>query len=260
MVGKDILRFHAVYWPAFLLAAGINPPKRVFAHGWWTNEGQKISKSLGNVIDPYDLTDRYGLDQTRYFLLREVPFGNDGDFSHRSMVNRMNSELANDLGNMCQRVLSMIHKNCNASVPTAGDFTEADLAILGKAYGMLDNVRPLFDAQAFHKGIEAIWELVGDANRYVDEMAPWGLKKTNPARMETVLYVLAEVIRHVGILVQPLMPASAAKILDQLVLPLDQRGFEQLGADHALVAGAKLPKPEGVFPRYVEAEDEGEKA
>ena len=172
----------------------------------------------------------------------------------------MNSELANDLGNMCQRVLSMIHKNCNASVPTAGDFTEADLAILGKAYGMLDNVRPLFDAQAFHKGIEAIWELVGDANRYVDEMAPWGLKKTNPARMETVLYVLAEVIRHVGILVQPLMPASAAKILDQLVLPLDQRGFEQLGADHALVAGAKLPKPEGVFPRYVEAEDEGEKA
>ncbi|RCK34482.1 methionine--tRNA ligase [Thalassospira xiamenensis] len=260
MVGKDILRFHAVYWPAFLLAADIAPPKRVFAHGWWTNEGQKISKSLGNVIDPYDLTDRYGLDQTRYFLLREVPFGNDGDFSHRSMVNRMNSELANDLGNMCQRVLSMIHKNCDASVPTAGTFTDADQAILGKAYGMLDTVRPLFDAQAFHKGIEAIWELVGDANRYVDEMAPWGLKKTDSARMETVLYVLAEVIRHVGILVQPLMPASAAKILDQLVLPIDQRGFEQLGADHALVAGTDLPKPEGVFPRYVETEDEGEKA
>ena len=260
MVGKDILRFHAVYWPAFLLAAGIQPPKRVFAHGWWTNEGQKISKSIGNVIDPYDLTEKYGLDQTRYFLMREVPFGNDGDFAHGAMVSRMNSELANDLGNMCQRVLSMIHKNCNAAIPTPGEFTDADKAILSKAHGMLDTVRPLFDEQAFHKGLEAIWSLVGDANRYVDEMAPWGLKKTDPERMETVLYVLAEVIRHVGILVQPIVPESAAKILDLLVLGDDQRGFEMLGAEHALKPGSEIPKPVGVFPRYVEAEDEGAKA
>ena len=218
-----------------------------------------MSKSLGNVIAPSELVARYGLDQTRYFLMREVPFGNDGDFAHRAMVNRMNSELANDLGNMCQRVLSMIHKNCNAAIPTPGALTDADNEILGKAHGMLDTVRPLFDEQAFNKGLEAIWSLVGDANRYVDEMAPWGLKKTDPARMETVLYVLAEVIRHVGILVQPIMPDSASKILDFLVLAGDQRGFENLGPDHALVPGTEIPKPAGVFPRYVE-EDEGEKA
>ncbi|MFH1803540.1 MAG: methionine--tRNA ligase [Pseudomonadota bacterium] len=260
MVGKDILRFHAVYWPAFLMAADIAPPKRVFAHGWWTNEGQKISKSLGNVIDPYDLTARYGLDQTRYFLLREVPFGNDGDFAHQSMVNRMNSELANDYGNLCQRVLSMIGKNCDGKVPAHGDFTEADMAILSKAYGLLDVVRGHFDAQAFNRAIDAIWALIGDANRYVDEMAPWGLKKTDPARMETVLYVLAEIIRHAGILTQPLMPDSSAKILDQLSLGEEDRGFACLGPDHALVSGTELPKPTGVFPRYVEPEGEGETA
>jgi methionyl-tRNA synthetase len=260
MVGKDIARFHAVYWPALLMAAGIAPPKRVFAHGWWTNEGQKISKSIGNVIDPYDLTAKYGLDQTRYFLLREVPFGNDGDFSHQAMVNRMNSELANDLGNLCQRVLSMIGKNCNAKVPTPGEFSDADKVILTKAHELLDAARVQIEAQAFNKMIDVIWSLVGDANRYVDEMAPWGLKKTDPARMETVLYVLAEVIRHVGILVQPLMPESAAKILDQLALGDDERGFDRIGAEHALVAGTDLPKPAGVFPRYVEPETEGEKA
>ena len=260
MVGKDIARFHAVYWPALLMAAGIAPPKRVFAHGWWTNEGQKISKSIGNVIDPYDLTAKYGLDQTRYFLLREVPFGNDGDFSHQAMVNRMNSELANDLGNLCQRVLSMIGKNCNAKVPTPGEFSDADKVILTKAHELLDAARVQIEAQAFNKMIDVIWSLVGDANRYVDEMAPWGLKKTDPARMETVLYVLAEVIRHVGILVQPLMPESAAKILDQLALGDDECGFDRIGAEHALVAGTDLPKPAGVFPRYVEPETEGEKA
>ncbi len=141
MVDKDILRFHAVYWPAFLMAAGIAPPKRVFAHGWWTNEGQKISKSVGNVIDPYELIETFGLDQTRYFLLREVPFGSDGDFSRRAMVQRKNSELANDYGNLCQRVLSMIAKNCGAAVPTPGAFSDDDAAMLGQASGLLDAVR-----------------------------------------------------------------------------------------------------------------------
>ena len=120
MVGKDILRFHAVYWPAFLLASGLPAPKRIFAHGWWTNEGQKISKSIGNVIDPFELVERYGLDPVRYFLMREVPFGNDGDFSHQAMVMRLNSDLANDFGNLCQRILTMISKNCAGQVPTKG--------------------------------------------------------------------------------------------------------------------------------------------
>jgi methionyl-tRNA synthetase len=252
MVGKDILRFHTVYWPAFLMAAGLEPPKRVFAHGWWTNEGQKISKSLGNAIDPHDLIARYGRDQVRYFLLREVPFGNDGDFSHRAMVQRMNGDLANGIGNLSQRVLSMINKNCEAKVPAHGVLTEADQKLLGAAHGLLPALRPLMTSQQFHKALEAIWQVVTEADRYVDEQAPWGLKKTDPARMATVLYVLAETIRHLALLIQPVMPESGAKILDQLAVGGDDRSFAALGPEHALQSGTDLPKPEGVFPRFVE--------
>ncbi len=253
MVGKDILRFHAIYWPAFLMAAGLEPPRRVFAHGWWTNEGQKISKSVGNVIDPYELIATYGLDQTRYFMMREVPFGNDGDFSRAAMIRRINSELANGIGNLAQRSLSMIFKNCGAKVPTPSTFTDADKNLLGKARGLLALVRADFDAQAFHKALDNIWGVIAEADRYVDEMAPWGLKKTDMARMETVLYVLAETIRHLAILLQPFMPDSANKLLDQLAVPTDARSFMALNDAHALKAGTSLPAPEGVFPRYVEA-------
>ncbi len=252
MVGKDILRFHAVYWPAFLMAAGLEPPRRVFAHGWWTNEGQKISKSLGNVIDPLDLIQTYGLDQTRYFLMREVPFGSDSDFSRTAMMHRINGNLANDLGNLAQRSLSMIHKNCGAQVPQPGALTEADNVLLGKARALLGLVRGELDAQAFHKALDHIWLVVGDSNRYVDEQGPWALKKTDPARMATVLYVLAETLRHVAILIQPFMPDSMGRMLDQLAVPADQRSFAALTPDHALQPGTPLPAPEGVFPRYVE--------
>lgn len=252
MVGKDILRFHAVYWPAFLMAAGLEPPKRIFAHGWWTNEGQKISKSLGNVIDPHELVNTFGLDQTRYFMLREVPFGNDGDYSRTAMINRINSNLANDLGNLAQRSLSMIAKNCNAAVPECGAFTQADEVMLGKAYGLLAEVRREMDVQAFHKALDAIWLVIGDGNRYVDEQAPWALKKTDPARMATVLYVLAETIRCVALLVQPFMPDSMAKMLDQLAVPADARDFAHLNKEHALKPGTALPAPSGIFPRFVE--------
>lgn len=255
MVGKDILRFHTVYWPAFLMAAGLAPPKRVFAHGWWTNEGQKISKSLGNVIDSIGLVDRYGLDQVRYFLLREVPFGHDGDFSHKAMVNRMNGELANDLGNLAQRVLSMIAKNCGGVVPTPGPLTDDDMALLGPAHGLLDVVRGHMDRQAFHEALESIWVIVRAANGYVDHQAPWALRKTDPDRMATVLWVLAEVIRHVAILMQPVVPTSAARMLDQLAVGEEGRTFASLGEAGALKAGTPLPKPQGVFPRYVEEEE-----
>jgi len=255
MVGKDILRFHAVYWPAFLMAAEIAPPKRVFAHGWWTNEGQKISKSLGNVIAPGDLVERYGLDPVRYFLLREVPFGNDGDFSHRAMIGRMNSELAGGLGNLAQRSLSIIAKNLDSKVPQPGAFNEEDNELLAQAAAMLDKLRAAFDHQLFHEGLEAIFNVVRAANIYIDRQAPWGLKKTDPERMATVLYVLADVVRQLGILLQPVMPASANRLLDQLALPADARGFGDL--DKRLVPGTDLPKPEGVFPRFVEPEGEG---
>jgi methionyl-tRNA synthetase len=252
MVGKDIVRFHSVYWPAFLMAAGIEPPRRVFAHGWWTVEGQKMSKSLGNFIAPKELVDRYGLDPLRYFLLRELPFGNDGDFSHRAMVGRLNGDLANDYGNLAQRVLSMINRNCDAVVPEPGAFTAEDDALLGEARGLLDRVRPHIADQAFHLALETIWRVVAAANRYVDEQAPWALRRNDPARMRTVLYALAEMLRHLGILTQPFVPQAASSLLDQLAVPAGARRFADLA--QRLPPGRTLPAPHGIFPRYVEAE------
>jgi methionyl-tRNA synthetase len=250
MVGKDIVRFHAVYWPAFLLAAGLEPPKRVYAHGWWTNEGEKISKSLGNVIDPHDLVAKYGLDQVRYFLLREVPFGNDGDFSHQAMINRMNGELANSYGNLAQRVLSMIHKNCGEVVPEYGEFADEDISLMNDGLRLHDSLRIDMDRQSFGKALEVIWSVISEANGYVDDQAPWKLNKDDPERMGTVLYTLAETIRRLAILTQPFMPDSSSRMLDQLSVSPDHRTFEYLGDEHRLVPGTALPKPEGIFPRY----------
>jgi len=252
MVGKDILRFHTVYWHAFLMAAGLEPPRRVFAHGWWTVEGQKMSKSLGNFIPPKELVDRYGLDPLRYFLLRELPFGSDGDFSKRAMIGRLNGDLANDYGNLAQRVLAMINRNCSAAVPEPGAFTDADKRLLGDAGGLLERVRALVTEQSFHLALETVWRVVGDANRYVDEQAPWALRRTDPARMGTVLYVLAETLRHLGILTQPFMPDASGKLLDQLGVPAEERDFAALA--EPLPPGRRLPAPQGVFPRYVEAD------
>lgn len=254
MVGKDILRFHAVYWPAFLMAADIEPPKRVFAHGWWTNEGQKISKSVGNVIDPFEIVEEFGLDQVRYFLMREVPFGNDGDFSRTAMINRINSDLANDLGNLAQRSLSMIFKNCDAQIPDVGDYSDDDKKILAATDGLLEEVRVLMDQQSFNKALEAIWKVVSDCNGYFANQEPWALKKTDPTRMGTVLYVTAEVVRQIGILSRFIMPDSAMKLLDQINIPAECRGFDHLGMAGRLQSGTPLEKPEGVFPRYVEGD------
>ncbi|WP_299380963.1 methionine--tRNA ligase [uncultured Kiloniella sp.] len=252
MVGKDILRFHAIYWPAFLMAADLPLPKRIFAHGWWTNEGQKISKSVGNVIDPNALIEEYGLDQVRYFMMREVPFGKDGDYSKQAMISRMNGDLANDIGNLAQRVLSMVFKNCEGRIPEHGDFTNADKELLDSVAALHDKLRNDFDKQSFHRGLESVWNVISAANKYVDEQAPWGLKKTDLARMRTVLYVLTETIRQIAILLQPVMPESMEKMLNQLSLPADARTFSDLKT--ALSTGVEIDKPQGVFPRYVEEE------
>lgn len=247
MIGKDILRFHAVYWPAFLLAADLPLPDRIFAHGWWTNEGQKISKSLGNVIDPFDLISAFGLDPVRFYLLREVPFGNDGDFSQVAFVQRCNADLANGIGNLSQRTLSMIFKNCDGLLPDYGELTSDDNALLNGIDSLLEEVREHFDRQAFHKAFEAIWKKAADADGYISAQEPWKLRKTDPARMQTVLYVLAECIRQLAILMQPIMPESSAKILDQL--KVQERTFDQLGEGGRLKPGTPIDKPVGVFPR-----------
>ena len=253
VVGKDILRFHTVYWPAFLMSAGLELPRRVFAHGWWTVEGEKMSKSLGNVVAPHELLDAYGLDQTRYFLMREIPFGNDGDFSRRAMIQRINTELANDYGNLAQRVLSMIQKYCDGALPRPAELADADRRLLGAAQSMLASVRAELDNQAFHKALDAIWAVIGDANRYVDEQAPWSLRKTDMVRLGTVLHTLAETIRQIAILTQPFMPDSSGRILDQLAVSPFARDFKAL-ADNPLTPGTALPPPVPVFPRHVEAE------
>ncbi|MGB5212981.1 MAG: methionine--tRNA ligase [Anderseniella sp.] len=252
IIGKDIVRFHAVYWPAFLMSAGLPLPKRVFGHGFLFNRGEKMSKSVGNVVDPQSMIDQYGVDQVRYFFMREVPFGQDGNYSHEAIVNRVNADLANDLGNLAQRSLSMIAKNCEAKVPLPGELTAEDNEILSAADALLPQCREHHEVQALHKSLDAIWKVVADANRYFAGQEPWALKKTDPERMATVLYVTAEVIRQVAILAQPYMPAAAARLLDLLVVPEDARSFAHLGEAGRLQSGGELPKPEGVFPRYVE--------
>jgi len=214
-----------------------------------------MSKSLGNGIPPDVLVERYGVDPARYFLLRELPFGSDGDFSHRAVVGRLNGDLANDFGNLAQRVLVMINRECRARVPEPGAFLAADTELLGRARGLLAAVRGHISEQAFHMALEAIWRVVAEANRYVDEQAPWVLRRSDPMRMKTVLYTLAETIRRLAILIQPFVPGAAAKLLDQLGVPEAARSFATIESA-PLLPGALLPVPEGIFPRYVEARAE----
>ncbi|HPD82462.1 MAG: methionine--tRNA ligase [Alphaproteobacteria bacterium] len=255
VIGKDIIRFHCIYWPAFLMAANLELPKQVFAHGFINVNGAKMSKSVGNVIAPQDLIDLYGLDATRYLLMREVPHGQDGNFSHDYAVQRINSDLANGLGNLAQRTLSMIYKNCEEKIPACGKLTDEDKKLLHHAHDLiLPSVREDVDKMRFNRALETIWKLVIDANGYVDAQAPWGLKTSDPERMNTVLYVLAEVVRVLGILIQPVTPESAAKILDQLKIPEDQRDFGFANEKYMLKSGTVIDKPEGVFPRLETSE------
>ena len=312
IIGKDIIRFHSVYWPAFLMSAGIELPRRVHAHGFLFNAGEKMSKSVGNVVDPIDLVDAFGLDTVRFFLFREFSYGQDGSYTKDSIITRMNADLANEYGNLAQRSLSMIAKNCDGQVPQPGDLTEADESLLSLARGTLETARRHVDTQSLHLYVDACWKVLTEANRYFSAQEPWKLKKTDPERMATVLWVTIEVVRIVSILIQPVMPESAGRILDLLgvaegsaeagakVLPtaietgtgaevmdtvtasaavgvaagagfagagiapaaaetaeggvsaadVDPRSFAAI--DFPLVPGTPLPKPEPVFPKFVE--------
>ncbi len=252
MIGKDIIRFHTVYWPAFLMSAGITLPRRVFAHGFLNNRGEKMSKSVGNVVDPVALVESFGVDQVRYFLLREVPFGQDGSYSEDGIISRINSDLANELGNLAQRSLSMVNKNLDGVVPEPGQFSAEDSELLQLADGLLPRVRAAFDEQAMHQGLEAIWLMLGAANRYFSAQEPWVLRKSEAeagqVRFRTVLYTTLEAVRAAALLIQPVMPDSASRLLDLLGQPEESRDFAALAT--RLVPGTALPAPSGVFPRY----------
>ncbi len=255
VVGKDILRFHAVYWPAFLMAAGIELPNCIMAHGWWTNEGQKISKSVGNVIDPFKLIEEFGLDQVRYYLMREVIFGSDGNYSRNGLINRVNSELANKVGNLLQRTLTLIYKNTDQKIPqvspeTVNRLYTLPLIKLAQQFS-IDNqeLMPAFDINSVLSNIITLAE---EANIYIDKEAPWQLKTTDTPRMAEVLYTLAEALRYIAIMLQPFTPHSADQMLTQLGVAEDQRRFEHLARKFALIPGSNINQPEVVFPRLQE--------
>ena len=248
LVGKDIIRFHAVYWPAFLMAADLELPKKIFAHGWWTNEGQKISKSLGNVINPFEIVEKYGVDQVRYFLMREIPFGNDGDFSVLQLVNRVNSDLSNSLGNLFQRVVSMVVKNCNGKIPKKPlVFLSQDKFLINSIKDKLDDYRDLIDNQKLDQYLKNVWVIIGNANKYVDEQAPWLLKKNDFNRMEVVLYTLLETLKQIGIILQPFLPLSSNYILNHLSVSANLRNLNSINT--FIDGDIEIIIPSALFPR-----------
>jgi len=256
VVGKDILRFHAVYWPAMLMSAGIELPERVFAHGWWTREGEKISKSLGNVIDPFELIDEYGRDQTRFFLMAEARFGNDADFQDSRMVEKCNAALANSYGNLVQRTLSLVFKNCEGKLPARGELTDEDVEMLRKCSRSYTDTTEMVSRQEIHNYVGHLLSLIRDLNAYIDMQEPWKLKKTDDQRMRTVLNVLVDAIRMVTIAFQPVIPTAAGNILDQMGVEEGDRKFVDIKDEgKALGEGTVINKPQAVFPRIEPKEE-----
>ncbi|MGN7618738.1 MAG: methionine--tRNA ligase [Ehrlichia sp.] len=249
VVGKDILRFHAVYWPAILMAAELPLPKKILAHGWWTNEGQKISKSLGNVINPFELTKEFGVDQLRYFLIKEMPIGNDGDFKRSSLINCINYDLANNIGNFVQRTLSLLHKECNGMIPVVNSNLLCDEESLPNYQEILDKVRNCVGRYDLNEMVHVIEQLSSMGNEYISTRAPWKLSKSNPEIMKAVLYKLLEYIRCIGLLLQPVVPALSSKILDQIALSECNRNFRKFSVPVDM--NVVLPKPEPVFAKII---------
>ena len=247
LIGKDIVRFHAVYWPAFLMSAKIALPRQVYGHGFLLNRGEKMSKSVGNVTDPIALVDRFGVDPLRYFLLREVSFGQDGSYSEDAIVTRCNADLANNLGNLAQRCLSIIAKNCDGRVPAAGAAVAAEQALTDSVRAAEAGMQAAMADLAIHSALEAIWTAARDVNQYFADQAPWSVRKTDPARADTILYHAADAIRRIAIMARWAIPGSADKLLDLLGQGADARDFAALS--RPIASGTTLPAPTAVFPR-----------
>ena len=252
VIGKDVVRFHAVYWPAFLMSAGVPLPKQVFGHGHVLLRGEKMSKSAGNVVDPAGLIDSFGADSVRYFLMRDVTFGQDGSYSPEAIVARVNADLANSFGNLAQRTLSFIAKNCGGVLPIGGRGEPADAELLDLVRRTTArDVPALFGELALSQGIEAWIRAVFACNQYIDAEAPWALRKTDPERMTAVLATLCESIVDLAVAIAPVVPGSAAKLLDQMGVPNGERGFTSLAdtGRYSRLAGSVLDPPSPIFPR-----------
>ena len=248
IIGKDIVRFHAVYWPALLMSADLPLPKQIFGHGFLlARGGEKMSKSLGNVVDPMELAERHGVDQLRYFLLREVSFGQDGSYSEEAIVTRCNADLANNFGNLVQRCLSIIAKNCDGKVPSPGELTTEDKKLLSAIDLAQSVANKAMNDLAISSALEAIWLAMNSANLYFAEQAPWSVRKTDPERADTILFVAAEAVRRLAILASWAIPVGSDKILDLLAQPSNARQFSNI--KDILEVGLKLPEPVGVYPR-----------
>ena len=249
LIGKDIVRFHTVFWPAFLLSAGLELPKQVFSHGFILNKGEKMSKSLGNIEDPMSLAKTFGVDQLRYFLMRETPFGNDGNYSDELLINRVNADLSNDLGNLSQRCLTMVKKNCDQSIPQKNKLNNVDQELLNLVDRKKASIIKLMSSYQISSYISEVFELVSDTNKYFSDQKPWDLKTSDPARMNTVLWVSCEMLRRIGILLQPVIPIGSSKLLDFLNIDSDKRLINFLSDDYVLESGKPIKDPEIIFPK-----------
>ncbi len=250
VIGKDILKFHAVYWPAMLMAAKLPLPKTIFAHGWWTNEGKKISKSLGNSIDPNHMIDSFGLDQFRFFLLREVTLGQDGDFSISSFKNRINSDLSNNLGNLVQRTLKFISKNFDGEILSNLDSNNISSYPLNNTYKLFTKVERLITNFEVNRALEEIFNLVSILNKFMDDSEPWNVIKKNKENAANIMIQLVECFRVLGIILQPFIPTSAKNLLDTLNIKNDLRKFKCLNSKYAIKRGHRINEPKALFPRF----------